>query len=297
MSLRETLRAQHSVFTFLRQVMAQYGRNVARLVLGICFKVILANVLSSAVTTWARCEQTWTDKGLLYTLYEWSSLLRPCSNFQGFFVYNLVHGASFVQFVVLYTALRYHGKHYTHVLLCVVFMYAPILFGHHRLLPETFKQSGLYTHYTHYAELPALFFAFAAFQRATARTTTGVYGALVYWSLPELFILLGSTLVFVPFEHFGQFLFGLENLATDLTALLGKTLLFFVLHVWALFMDTCASVHLLMEWLRDTCRIISAEPPTFQTRRNKFRGLNMLTNMFDYSPRTSSKRSTTTSDR
>ena len=78
------------------------------------------------------------------------------------------------------------------------------------MLSEEFLQSEAYAHFVRYGELPALFFAFAALQRETAPTTTGVYGRLLYSAFPQLCLAM-SPLVAMPMLHLLSLLRNLSN--------------------------------------------------------------------------------------
>lgn len=200
-----------------------------RLVLDTCLKVALANALSSFITAWAHCEHTWREEGRTFPPTEWASLQCPVPHFGSYFVYNIGKGASLLQFAALYTALRLHFYparrvgYWDHMMLCAVWVFATYLgecvtimyrpkgdahgmelddglVGHHQILPEEFFQSEAHTHFAFYGERPALFFAFAASQRETAPTTTGAYGRLLYWALPQLPPAVGM-LVATPILH------------------------------------------------------------------------------------------------
>ena len=106
------------------------------LVLDTCLKVALADGISSFITAWARCEQTWIEESLMDSPQEWSSLSQCfIPDFRASFVYNLTRGAALLQFAALYTALRVHvepvrnpnPKVYIHLLLCAVWVFATSL--------------------------------------------------------------------------------------------------------------------------------------------------------------------------
>ncbi len=128
--------------------------------------------------------------------------------------------------------------------------------GHHLSLPPSFRQTQAYHHFTYYAEVPALFFAFAAFQRETASGSTGAYGGLLYWSLPQLFIVACKCFVLL-FDH--ARLMGLE-----LAIVLWLPCRFVLCLPWRLMgalHDAGCAVLRLLEWGVDTVSVFHANEP------------------------------------
>ena len=258
------------------------------LVLDTCLKVALADGISSFITAWARCEQTWIEERPMDPSQEWSSLSQCfIPDFRAYFVYNLTHGAALLQFAALYTALRVHvepvrdmnWKVYIHLLLCGVWVFATSLgepctpplsdinvthgmdsttvAGHHRSLPELFRETYTYRFFTRYVELPSLFFAFAAFQRATAPTTTGVYGHLLYWSLPPLGEAAGRLLG-LPMLHLMSFRTDMDQF---LTPLISKGAVIVASHITAVFLDVLHGVVALGICLLEIVMCLGSFPP------------------------------------
>ena len=254
------------------------------LVLDTCLKVALADGISSFITAWARCEQTWIEESLMDSPQEWSSFSQCfIPDFRASFVYNLTRGAALLQFAALYTALRVHvepvrnpnPKVYIHLLLCAVWVFATSLgepctpplsriivthgmdstmvAGHHRSLPELFRETYTYGFFTRYVELPSLFFAFAAYQRATAPTTTGVYGHLLYWSLPPLGEAAGRLLG-LPVLH-------LISFRTDMDQFLGPVIVTVAFHLAAVFLNVLHGVVSLVFCLMEIILCLGAFPP------------------------------------
>ncbi|KAI0701873.1 hypothetical protein C8T65DRAFT_655931 [Cerioporus squamosus] len=168
-------------------------------------------------------------------------------------------------------------------------MYAPLRVGHHSSLPETPLHP--------LRKLPALFFACAAFQRDTACDTTGVYGALLYWSLPQLCITLVFAVVVVPLGHLGWLLHALDNAVKETASLAAKIFAFLVLHALATFIDVVEVVVLLMSCITNPLSVLLGGPPERQrTGIPQMIGVEILLKhpIFDYGDSGRSKRTDTT---